>query len=372
MDFVEQIKALAKTAAELKDHLQTEEATKTALILPFFTALGYNVFNPFEFLPEPAADVGVKQGEKVDYAIMFEKDGQRDPMILVECKWSGSALDRKDSEVFRHFGLSQLFRYFGSTTAKYAILTNGLVYQFFTDLDEPNKMDLTPFLEVDLLNLQENLVIEIKRFCKNSFDPISMADTASNLKYSKAIKEYFDKQLENPDEKFVKWFTAQVYEGSKTSAVIERFTGIVQSALNDFVAERLSDKIRNAFGDAAVPRKEKEAAPQPADDSDKADDKAAVTDEELQVFYAVKSILHGVVSLDRINYRKNDSYFTIIVDGMVSKWICRKKAGKKFKTLIFPKLVVEPYDKETKRDFVNVDEVYQFSEAIRLSGERFA
>jgi len=372
MDFVEQIKNLAKTAAELKDHLQTEEATKTALILPFFQTLGYNVFNPFEFLPEPAADVGVKQGEKVDYAIMFEKDGQRDPMILVECKWSGAALSRKDSEVFRHFGLSQLFRYFGTTTAKYAILTNGLVYQFFTDLDEPNKMDLTPFLEIDLLNLQENLVTELKRFRRDSFDPIEMADTASNLKYSKAIKDYFGKQLENPNDKFVKWFTAQVYDGHRTSAVIERFTGIVQSALNDFVAERLNDKIRNAFGDAAVPRKEKETAPLPIEENEKAEDKAAVTDEELQVFYAVKSLLYGIVSLDRITYKKTDSYFTIFVDGMVSRWICRKKAGKKSRALIFPKLVEAPYDKESKRDFVNIDEIYQFSEVIKLSAERFA
>lgn len=356
MDFIEQVKLLTKTASELKDHLQTEEATKTALILPFFSALGYNVFNPFEFLPEPAADVGIKQGEKVDYAIMFEKDGQRDPMILIECKWCGSALTRKDSEVFRHFGLSQLFRYFGTTTAKYAILTNGLVYQFFTDLDEPNKMDLTPFLEIDLLNLQENLVPELKRFRKERFDPVAMADTASNLKYSKAIKDYFGEQLQNPDEEFVKWFTAHVYDGVKTAAVVDRFSGIVKTALNDFVAERLNDRIRTAFGDAAVPHKQAETAPLPVEDkpAEKTEDepvsKIITTSEELEAFYAVKSILREVLPLERIAYKDTQTYFGVLVDGMVTRWVARLKLGEGKKTVQIP-------DAEKKAQTFTIDSV---------------
>ena len=36
---------------------------------------------------------------------------------------------------------SQLFRYFGTTPAKFAILTNGIFYRFYTDLEDANKMD---------------------------------------------------------------------------------------------------------------------------------------------------------------------------------------------------------------------------------------
>ena len=104
MDFIDQLKQFAKRAESLKDTVETEEATKTALIMPFFSMLGYDVFNPQEFVPEFTADVGIKKGEKVDYAIV--KDGS--PVILVECKASSESLDKHDS---------QLFRYFGTTTA---------------------------------------------------------------------------------------------------------------------------------------------------------------------------------------------------------------------------------------------------------------
>ena len=133
MDFIDQLKQFAKRVESLKDTIQTEEATKTAIIMPFFSMLGYDVFNPQEFIPEFTADVGIKKGEKVDYAIMMNDH----PAILIECKSISENLDRHDS---------QLFRYFGTSEAKFAILTNGIIYRFYTDLENPNKMDEDPFL----------------------------------------------------------------------------------------------------------------------------------------------------------------------------------------------------------------------------------
>lgn len=157
MDFIDELRQFSKRVESLKDLLPTEEATKNALILPFFQMLGYDVFNPLEFMPEFTADVGIKKGEKVDYAILLDNK----PAILIEAKWCGEALDKHDS---------QLFRYFGTTEAKFGILTNGIVYKFYTDLDEPNKMDLSPFLEFNLLDLNDSVVQEIKRFCKERID----------------------------------------------------------------------------------------------------------------------------------------------------------------------------------------------------------
>ncbi|MDR1866799.1 MAG: type I restriction enzyme HsdR N-terminal domain-containing protein [Treponema sp.] len=134
MDFKDQIKALADRVIKLKDSVKTEEATKSAFILPFIKELGYDIFDPLEVIPEFVADVGIiKQGEKVDYAIM--RNGES--IVLIECKWHGNSLNAKNE--------SQLCQYFHATKAKFAILTNGIEYQFFSDLLELNKMDEKPF-----------------------------------------------------------------------------------------------------------------------------------------------------------------------------------------------------------------------------------
>ncbi|MDP2058019.1 MAG: restriction endonuclease, partial [Thiobacillus sp.] len=78
MDFIDQIRSLASRIATTKDLIQTEEATKNAMVMPFIQLLGYNVFDPLEVTPELVSDVGTKKGEKVDYAIL--KDGK--PIIL--------------------------------------------------------------------------------------------------------------------------------------------------------------------------------------------------------------------------------------------------------------------------------------------------
>ena len=114
MSFEGKINALAEKVPTLIDHLETEEATKNALVMPFINALGYDIFNPKEVVPEFIADVGTKKGEKVDYAIM--KDGE--VIILIECKAAKS--DLCDANI------SQLYRYFAVTKSRIAILTNGI------------------------------------------------------------------------------------------------------------------------------------------------------------------------------------------------------------------------------------------------------
>ncbi len=158
MDLIDRLRDLAARANRVMASIQTEEACKNAFVMPFLSALGYDVFNPEEVVPELIADVGTKKGEKVDYAI--KKDGKI--IILVECKWSGKALAIEHA--------SQLFRYFTVTDARCAILTNGLIYQFFTDIDEPNKMDKHPFFVFDLRDFDESHVEELKKFSKPAFD----------------------------------------------------------------------------------------------------------------------------------------------------------------------------------------------------------
>ena len=160
------------------DHLETEEATKNALVMPFIRALGYDVFNPKEVVPEFTADVGTKKGEKVDYAVKVDEQ----PVMLFECKHAGANLSVNHA--------SQLFRYFHVTDARIGVLTNGIVYRFFTDLEESNKMEERPFLEFDVLDYDEQQIEELKKLRKESFDLEEMLSTAHDLKYRKALKTY--------------------------------------------------------------------------------------------------------------------------------------------------------------------------------------
>ena len=197
MDLKDQLKLIADRTKH-KENIQTEEATKNAFVMPFLQCLGYDVFNPLEVVPEFIADIGIKKGEKIDYAIF--KDGH--PTILVECKdW------RQNLNV--HDG--QLLRYFHVSKAKFGLLTNGIVYRFYSDLVAPNKMDEKPFLEFNITEIKENQIEELKKFHKANFDAESIVNTASEMKYMNELKHLLHQELTEPNAEFVKYFAKQVY-----------------------------------------------------------------------------------------------------------------------------------------------------------------
>lgn len=321
MDFIDQLKQFSKRVSSLKDSIQTEEATKTSIIMPFFNLLGYDVFNPEEFVPEFTADVGIKKGEKVDYAIML--DGK--PVILVEAKWIGEPLEKHDS---------QLFRYFGTSAAKFAILTNGIIYRFFTDLDEPNKMDETPFLEINILDIKESYVPELKKFHKSTFNIDEIIDTAAELKYSNEIKSLFASQLQSPSDDFTKLFLSTIYSGMKTQNVIEKFRPIVKKALNQFITETMNEKLKTVL-DSSSPQ-EKEEHVELDNDAPVVNSKIVTTAEELEAFFLIKNILKDTVEIDEITYKDTESYFAVLYQGKPTKWICRLILTDMQKILVIP------------------------------------
>ncbi|MCL2397797.1 MAG: type I restriction endonuclease [Defluviitaleaceae bacterium] len=213
MDFIDELRNFSSRAAKIKDALATEDATKTSLVMPFFKLLGYDIFNPLEFVPEFTADVGIKKAEKVDYAIVIDDN----PTILIECKRCGEVLDKHSS---------QLFRYFGTTTAKFAILTDGIIYKFFTDLSEQNKMDLEPFLVFNVLDIHEHIVPELKRFVRSSLDVDAAYFAAVELKYTNKIREFLNGLRSEPTDSFVKYMMSEIYIGKQTQKAIETFRPI--------------------------------------------------------------------------------------------------------------------------------------------------
>ncbi|GAA4036706.1 hypothetical protein GCM10023063_22000 [Arthrobacter methylotrophus] len=205
MEFAEKLSALAAKVRQQRGGIQTEEAPMNAFVMPFIsTILGYDAFNPMEVVPEFIADVGLKKGEKVDHAIV--KDGEI--QILIECK--------KSTEPVKIEHASQLFRYFAVTNARIAILTNGEIYQFFTDLDAPNKMDAKPFLVLDVNDIDDSLIPELQKLSKDVFDLDSIISAAGELKYIGEIKRTLAAQFHEPEDEWVKFLTARVYSGAYT------------------------------------------------------------------------------------------------------------------------------------------------------------
>lgn len=235
MDFVDRFRKLSDRLSQLKPHIQTEQATQQALILPFIKELGYDVYNPAEVVPEFTADVGTKRHEKVDYAIL--KDG--DPILLIECKDFDIKLGREHR--------SQLSRYFMVTKARYGILTNGIIYQFFTELDEKNQMDNTPFLILDMENLDERLVRQLEHFAKDAFDADKIFSSARELRFMRDIGREIAAEFREPSKDLVRHFAKQVYSGPLTKPRMEEFTRFVREALRQHVNEQVRNRLQSAM-----------------------------------------------------------------------------------------------------------------------------
>lgn len=309
MDLIDQLRALSTRISATKDLIQTEEATKNAMVMPFIQALGYNVFDPTEVTPELCADVGLKKGEKVDYAIL--RDGK--PIILFECKKSGGDLN------INHAG--QLFRYFHVTAARFGVLTNGLLYRFFTDLEQPNKMDEKPFFEFNILDFKERDVEELKKFAKSLFDVDTILTTASDLKFTRTVQNRLAEWMINPSEEFVRLLAADLLGGKRfTPLVKDQFTLITRRAFEQMLGERINERLKGAMTQEAPLQTAKNVTPV----GENRDESSIVTTpDEIEGFHIIRSILRGVVSSKRVVLRDALSYCAIILDDNNRKPICR-------------------------------------------------
>ncbi len=351
MDFKDYFKQLVDRISKRKEQIATEEATKTAFIMPFIQMLGYDVFDPMEVVPELDCDLIKKKGEKIDYAIM--KDGE--PIMLFECKhW------RQDLNLHS----TQLQKYFVASKAKFGVLTNGIVYRFYTDLAKPNIMDEMPFLEVNLDNLREAQIEEVKKFHKSYFDVDNILSSASELKYMAELKSVIKKEFASPTNEMVKMLTKQVYDGVITQKVLEQFTDLVKRSfanhINDVMSERLNIAIQSTENRERV-------AEEKNDDTKQEESKIVTTEEELESFYIVKSILRNYIQADRITYRDAQSYFAIFCDDNNRKPICRVYFNTANKAIG----IFDADKKETKHKIEALDDIYGLQEELIQAVKRY-
>lgn len=351
MEFKEQIKQLGEKVIKLRDQILTEEATKSAFVMPFIQSLGYDVFNPMEVVPEFITDYGAKNVEKVDYAIL--KDNQ--PVLIIECKNHLENLEK-------HY--TQIHKYFHLTKARFALLTNGVQYYFYTDLDAANKMDEKPFFGFDITSIKEQQIKELTKFHKSGFDINSILNTASELKYSNAVKQLFMAEVSSPSADFVKYFVSRVYEGKATEKVMLQFTEIVKKTIDQTFSDIVSDRLMNAINQTKVATAEAHVDTAPTHEVD--ENKVVTTEEEINGFYIVKSILRTKVDSSRIVYRDSQSYFSIILDDNNRKPLCRLWLNGQNKKYLG---VFDKEKKETKIEIQSLDEIFAHSSELLATVE---
>lgn len=359
MEFIEKLNTLSAKIKQQAGAIQTEEATKTAFVMPFIhSVLGYDVFDPTEVVPEFICDVGTKKGEKIDYAILKNGDVQ----ILIECKKIGEPLNINHA--------SQLFRYFHVTNARISILTNGQLYKFYTDLDSPNKMDEKPFLEFDLLDIDEYVLPELLKLTKSAFDVESIINAAGELKYVSHIKKLIALQFSEPEDDFVKFFASRVYDGMITQKVRESFTELTRKAASQFLNDQVNERLKSAMSGVQSPGvKDVQPSANDVESEEKTEDSEIVTTiEELEGYHIVKAIVRTVVEANRINHRDTKSYFGILLDDNNRKPICRLHFNRTQKYIG----IFDEAKAETRHPISSLDDIYLHAEILKATATSYS
>ena len=320
MELKTKLEQLHQRVDNLKEQIQTEEATKNAFIMPFIQILGYDIFNPIEVIPEFVCDIGTKKGEKVDYMIM--KDGE--PILVIECKhWKENA-DAHNS---------QLHRYYHVSKARFGILTNGIIYNFYTDLEKPNIMDEKPFLTINLDDLKDSSIKVLEKFTKTSYDLESILDSAESLKYIKAIRKEFETEIDNPSDEFIKLLVNRFFDRPLTANRLSIFREYIKRALTSSINESISSRLKSALSINENIHDTKTKENEVLDSIDEnSESKVVTTEDEIEGFQIVKAILREVISADRIAPRDTQSYFGVLLDDNNRKPLCRLhlNGGKKY------------------------------------------
>jgi len=354
MDLKLKLEQLHQRVIHLKDQINTEEATKNAFVMPFIQILGYDIFNPTEVVPEHICDIGTKKGEKVDYII--KKDDE--PILIIECKhWKENA-DAHNS---------QLHRYFHVSKARFGVLTNGLTYNFYTDLEKPNIMDEKPFLTINIEDLKDNAIKVLESFTKKDYHLETILDSAEALKYIKAIRKEFEKEIETPSDEIVKLLVGRFFEKSLTASRMVAFKEYTKKALTTSINDSISFRLKSALNINEKIETPQEQKVNPIDENSDPS-KIVTTDEELEAFHIIKAILREKISAERIAARDTQSYFGVLLDDNNRRPLCRLHFNSNNKYI---ELFHNGKDAGEKRPLTNLDEIYQHRNELHLTIQNY-
>lgn len=331
----------------LKDQINTEEATKNAFVMPFIQILGYDIFNPTEVIPEFICDIGTKKGEKIDYVIKI--DGE--PILIIECKHWKENVDAHNS---------QLHRYYHVSKSRFGVLTNGHIYNFYTDLEKPNIMDEKPFFTLDLSNLKDTSLKILEKFTKNGYNLESILDSAEGMKYIKAIRNEFEKELKEPSDEIVKLLVNRFFEKTITASRLATFKDYTRKAFANSINESINFRLKNALNiNESIPVKTEQNSP--TIDENINQPKFITTEEEIEASQIVKAILREKLPSTRIAFRDTQSYFGVLLDDNNRKPICRLHFNSSNK---FIELFNKGKDNGEKKLLNSLEEIYNFKSEL--------
>lgn len=347
MTFEEKLKNFVDEIPEKIKHINSEETTKIALIMPLLRIMGYDTTDPRIVQLEFTADIGTKKGEKIDIAIFKNDEAE----ILIECKPCMNELDENH--------ISQLYRYYNITNSKIGILTNGIVYKFFTDTKSPGKMDNTPFLEINLNDLQNRDIIQLEKFSKEKYDVDKISDEVDILKYSNDIKNVLNIQIDEPNDEFVRVIAKEVYEGVLTKKPRDLFRKIIQKTFKEIINDRVDKALQNAIKNGEARDDVPIVVQKP---------EVETTNEELEAYYILRSIISEITDSERVTLRDRKSYCGVLLDNNQNYPINRLYFNN------INKLAISFFDKFEKTDngskiedkvpIKSVKEIYDYKDRI--------
>lgn len=246
MDFIDEIRKISSTVPEKrliieKQGPSAEATTRTALIQPFIQALGYDVSDPNEVKAEYNLNLEGVGPSKIDYAIFKDNEIR----ILIECK--SCNVDISDATY------KKLKTYFAFTKVKFGVLTNGIKYRFYADLNDPGKMDDIPFIELDMMDVKDSAVAVIKNFSK-PMNEEKLIEKANELRCKGEIRAILEREFNKPSKEFVLFFASQIHEGHLVKSVVKQFCGYTKETCDQFIQDKIDDFIK-AVNDTAKGKK---------------------------------------------------------------------------------------------------------------------
>lgn len=309
-EFAEKVIDQAKRASTVAAQCKTEQAVNMFLVLPFIGLLGYDDRNPLEVCPEHHADFSDKYKNRVDFAIL--KDGN--PIIAIESKQCGAEL--KDDR-------GQLRSYFNAApSVKMGVLTDGLIFEFYADSDQPNMMDQSAFLVVDLIkiskgHIEDSIIEGLKNLQKSKFDPENIGAEAKRKLIFNNLLVQLDILAENPSEEFVRMMLQNAGMSHLRKKSIEEFTPVLQEAFREFINLRILKRLS-----LEPPAKESQAEkPAPAIAEISVDPRIVTTEVEIGVFQYVKQRLAFLIKSDdefqeisKIGYKDYQGKFVVFYE----------------------------------------------------------
>jgi hypothetical protein len=188
-------------------------------------------------IPEAHASFSDKFKNRVDYSISV--NGQ--PAIAIECKKVGTLIEANRGELKGYFN--------AVPSVKLGILTDGLVFQLYSDTVAENMMDDEPFAAVDLSEAAREQIdpTAFDALCKlrkGVFDPAFVGADARRRIYTAQYTDALDRMLTAPDERFIRTLMdiARI-EGRRTTRLVEEHAPLIRDAAGALLDRKILERV---------------------------------------------------------------------------------------------------------------------------------